>query len=698
MSAKSLTLVFMVLAMSALDASAVGALFIRPLRSNVEYQAMSIKSYDVSVQINDHVAVTHVDQTFINERNELVESTLIFPLPEGAVITDMWYHFNGQRFHANVREKAEAQAAYNAKVRRVIDPALLQEIGDNLFKLNIAPINPLSEVRVEVTYTEILSFSLGTTNYHHLLKTTGLSPKPLERMTLRIDATSSFRYDDVNSPSYASSPAHVIDIIDSNKVQVRLGDEGFVPTKNYHLRLVSNRSDVEMGTLTYVPVEADSFGVDPFFFTWVIPPSADATPLPKSIVFTADVSSSMEGNRMDQLRIAMEYFLDNLDANDRFNIVLFSTRAMPFAEEFVTATSDNIELARSFVRSRTALGLTNISDALKTSLSLNFDPSTANAVVFLTDGHPSWGETNSQLILDSIDEWNQQGAVVYPITLGEESSIALMRSVAKKTGGFLTQISDEDSIVVLIEDHLRRMSMPNLTNLDIDYGTLESHDVLPSVLPNAPVGSRIQQTGRYKVGGLYPVTLDGLMQETPFSLTRDVLFGDVNRNNRAVARLWAQAKIDALLEEILATGEQKELVDAVIDLSIRFGILTKYTALYSDPDEDEPDDPNDGGATSVPSDERPIETISIAVAPHPATADSRVTITIDEALADPVTVELVDAFGRPVGSIDMGYINMRTLELDLSEFSSTLGPGMYTIVVRIGDRTVTRSIIVLERN
>ena len=697
MSLKTLTIFLAVLCMASMEVFAVGALFVRPLRSNAEFEAMTIRTYDVNVQINDHVAVTHVDQTFFNERNDLVESTLIFPLPAGAVITDMWYHFNGKKYRASVREKAEAQAAYNAKVRRIIDPALLQEIGDNLFKLNIAPINPRSEVRVEIRYTEILDFALGTSHYKHLLKTTGLSPKPLTRMTLQIDARTSSRYDEANSPSFQNSPAHEIVVIDTNRIQVRLGDEGFVPTKNYHLRLIANRNDVEMGTLTYVPVPADSFGVDPFFFSWVIPPSANAQSLPRSVAFVADVSSSMDGNRMDQLREAIEYFLDNLSPVDRFNIVLFSTNVMPFAEKFVDATPDNIEAARQYVRTRTALGLTNISEALRDALHLDFHPETANAVVFLTDGHPSWGEVDAAKILDAVPHWNTSDAVVYPITIGEESSISLMQSIANMTGGFLTQISDEDSIVVLIEDHLRRMSMPNLTDLSIDYGTLESHDVLPVELPNAPVGSRITQSGRYKTGGWYPVTLQGIRQETPFSLTRDVLFGDLTRNNRAVARLWAVAKINALLEQIDLVGEQKELVDAVIDISIRFGILTRYTALYSDPDEDEPEDDN-GNTTSVGSEERPIETISIAVAPHPATMGSRISITFNGPVVGDPQVSIVDAFGRTIGVFHAGPLFGNQLDVDLNELSTSLPPGMYTIIVRVGDQTATKNIIVIEGN
>src|SRR5687767_12196315 len=145
--------------------SATGALFVRPLNSQATFTTMSIRTYDADVAIQDQIAVTHVDQTFYNASDARVEATYIFPLPDGAVITELIYWFNGKRYVANLRERKEAQQQYNDKVRRLIDPALLQELGDNIFKLNIAPIDPRSEVRFEITYAELLPYDFGFVDY-----------------------------------------------------------------------------------------------------------------------------------------------------------------------------------------------------------------------------------------------------------------------------------------------------------------------------------------------------------------------------------------------------------------------------------------------------------------------------------------------------------------------------------------------------
>jgi Ca-activated chloride channel family protein len=672
------------------QAFSIGALFVRPLNSNMTYDAISILTYDAKVAIQDHVATTVVDQTFFNDLNAQVESTFIFPLPPGAIITAMSYWVNGVKVTASVRERADAQASYDNKIRVRIDPALLQEIGDNVFKMNIAPINAKSPVRFEITYTEILGYSLGITSYTHFLKTNGLSPKPLEKISLTIRVRSAVELADVSSPTFGMQEAHKIEFVSLNEALATFGDENYTPTKNYLLNIIAKRTDVDMGTLTYVPVEEDSFGIEPFFLTWVVPPDRDVKPLPRSVVFVADVSSSMEGRRIEQVRQAMEQFLDELTPEDRFNIITFSTNAIGFRESFVDASAENIELARGFVRSRTALGLTNISEAMRQALTQDYLPETANIAIFLTDGEPSWGELNTSIILDSVRRWNTNFVRIYPITVGEETSITLMRDFAKISGGYLTEVANDDDIAVAVKDQLARISLPNLNNPTITYGTLVTRDVLPSVLPNVAVGGRLVQTGRYEVGGIYPVTLRGLMMGAAYSKTKDVLFGDSTTNNKAVARLWANEKINELLDEIVRIGEKKELVDAVIDLSIRFGILTKYTALYADPDDQNP--------TGVPADQRPVELTEITIAPLPATRQSIVTVNIDAQYAGQrLIISVVDFLGRELYVLFDGASAIGPIQLKLfSDNGPLLVPGTYFIVSRVANQRWTKSIVIME--
>jgi Ca-activated chloride channel family protein len=672
------------------NATASGVLFVRPLRSTTTYQSMLIKNYDASVSIQDHIATTHVDQTFTNTMNAQVESTMLFPLPEGAVITEMIYWFNGKRYVASIREKKEAQAAYDANLRKYMDPALLQETGDNVFKLNIAPIEPLTDVRVEITYTEILPYSSGKLTYTHLLRTTGASPQPLQRVSVRVEARTQAAWTTCTTPGFENSTANQIVIENEHLCRTTFGDEKYTATRDYRVVLTQRHDALDMGVLTYQPVPADSFGVDGFFAAWALPPDTETAMLTRNIVFVADVSSSMEGTRIQQLKLALQTFLQNLRPSDNFNIVTFSTNVQRLAPDVIPASAENIAAASAFVREQTALGLTNISSALDAALHMSYQDSTANIIVFLTDGLASWGVLDENAIIDSVVKNNPNTSVrMYPIGVGPEPSKSFLNRLATRNGGFTTYITQDDSIAVLVADHLRRISMPFMTALKLSYGALQASDILPKTLPDLTVGSRVMQFGRYLTGGLQPVTLTGKIRQKEFSLSKDVFFGDTALNNRAVARLWARFKINALLDEIATVGERKELVDAVIDLSKRFGILTKYTALYADPND--PKNPTDVADDNAEA--RPIETSNVQLTPNPVRDHAAIDLRLPlRTSASTLKVSLVDALGRLMMVLHdaPSYGGDVTIAWSLSDAGlASLPNGLYYVVVQLGDQIVS---------
>ncbi len=572
------------------ECTAVGALYVRPLNSQQTYTVMSIKTHDAVVKIQDQVAETHVDQTFYNDMSARVESTFIFPLPEGAVITELIYWFNGRKYSASLREREEAQKAYNDKIRQYIDPALLQYFGENVFKLNIAPIEPYSLVRFEITYAELLPYEFGNINYRYYLNTTGLSPKPLERVSISVDATTTKTFTTFFSPSHGNSTAAQAVQIAPDHYTFNFGDENFVPGHDLLLSFDTRRPGVDMNVLTYVPTPADSFGVDKFYALWITPPDTVITENipPRDIVFTADISSSMEGKRILRLKEALAVFLDELTPNDRFDLVVFSTSVLRFREDLVPATPENIADARKFVSKLGALGLTNIDAALRHSLDMTFDTTKENILIFMTDGSPTAGDTGIASIVANTSALNTSGVRIYPFGIGDGLSRTLLDDLGKRNNGYSTYISADDSIATAIANYFRRLSFTAYTDLELDFDGLQIYDQYARVLPNLQWGSQVLQFGRYINAGTFPVQLSGMNGTKPFVMTTPVSFGDIKGGNRAVARLWASRKIDFLLNEITLYGEKKELVDAVIDLSIRFGILTPYTAFYVDPTEENP--------------------------------------------------------------------------------------------------------------
>ena len=248
-----------------------GVLYVRPRWSSEPYQKVWIKLIEVDVTIQDQVAETHVDQVFFNELTTSVEAIYIFPLPENAMITELVYWVNGERFEAEIRERQDAINDYNQKLRQWLDPALLEYLGDNLFRLSIVPINAETDFRTEITYVELLKYDFGISSYKYLVNTLELSSQPLQTVHFTLDAQSQNAYKYFDSPSHTGSAATEIIKLDENHYTFEFGDEEFYPDTDIEIEFETIRSEVEYSLLTYTPAPEDSFGTDSFYALWITP-------------------------------------------------------------------------------------------------------------------------------------------------------------------------------------------------------------------------------------------------------------------------------------------------------------------------------------------------------------------------------------------------------------------------------------------
>ncbi len=565
---------------------AVGALFCRPRWSSQEYQKMWIKSITANVDIQEQIAVTTVKQSFYNELNTSVESIFIFPLPENATITKLVYWVNGERFEASIRERQQAINDYNEKLRHWLDPALLEYLGDNLFRLSIVPINAQSEVKTEITYVEPLIYDLGKVNYLFQLNTLQLSSKPLQTVTVNLDASSQYPYLKFSSPSHYNSSAAQITKISDNHYKMFFGDENFYPDKDLKVEFETKRDSVHFNVLTYIPSDEDSIGNDKFYSIWISPPDQlDSDEIiPKDIIFTADVSSSMEGERITQVKDALKNFLSKLNSNDKFNIITFGTFVTKFKDNLVEANQNNIEEANSFVNNMFALGLTNISDALNESLNQSFEDSTANDLIFLTDGNPTWGDTSTVSILSGVKANNSKNVQIFSFGVGENVSRSFLTTLSVENHGLSHFVTDDDSIALVVNYLYEKISKPVMTDIQIYFGGLQPWDQYPKTVSDLFWGSQVTQLGLFKNSGTYEITLRGKLRSKDVEYKKIINFPDSVGGHRFVPRLWAKEKINNILNLIEMYGETPELVNQVIELSYRFQILTPYTAFYVDPD------------------------------------------------------------------------------------------------------------------
>ncbi|MGC8880496.1 MAG: VIT domain-containing protein, partial [Anaerolineae bacterium] len=118
---------------------------------------LTVKYHRVTVTIQDQVAVTYIDQVFVNDTGGTVEGSYLFPLPEEAAISEFTMWVDGQPISGQILTRDEARRRYDEIVRGRRDPALLEYVGRDLFQASIFPIAPGEERRIGLKYAQVLS-------------------------------------------------------------------------------------------------------------------------------------------------------------------------------------------------------------------------------------------------------------------------------------------------------------------------------------------------------------------------------------------------------------------------------------------------------------------------------------------------------------------------------------------------------------
>jgi Ca-activated chloride channel homolog len=568
---------------------AIGALYARRALSSDNGTPLWLEKYDASVTITDQIAVTHVDQTFKNETSNRLEGIFIFPLPDNAIVTEIALWINGVRVVGSVLENDTARAKYESVVRRSIDPALLEYLGNNIFKLSVFPIEPLGNVmcerRIEITYAELLPYNQGTVEYDFFMKTVNLTPKPVQRASCVFEWTSQKKIVSLTSPTYGtSSELSIVKISDTHYTGV-IGNENSNTEKDFKLDCVFQNDVYDLNHLTYAPrtdslkMFFDSTGDNPYYVLWVTPPDT-AQPIRKNVTFVADVSSSMSGTRITQLRQSLKAMVSMLSPSDMFNIVAFNQAVDTFRTTQVLADSTNKGLATTFINQLTEMGLTDMEDALETALAGAWDDTSVNALVFLTDGKPTWPPSTSVTrIIDTVKTYNTKHVAIFTFGIGNDLDSGLLKRLAKENDGFSTLISADDSISAMMGTFMHKISYPLIKNISLNYGTLETSDILPSPLPNLYSGTQLTVLGRYKGTGTPTITFKGTRGKDSLLLKLDLAFPAGAESHPFVPRMWASAKINWLLDEIAMYGALQELVDQVKRLGKKYSIITPYTSM-----------------------------------------------------------------------------------------------------------------------
>ncbi|HOJ58768.1 MAG TPA: VIT and VWA domain-containing protein [bacterium] len=534
--------------------------------------SLPIQSYKVQTTINEQVAVTHIEQVFFNPYKQRLEGTYMLAVPEGANISKFTLEVDGEQVKAEVLDKDKAESIYQSIVRKQRDPGILAFSGKGLIQARVFPIEPEKTKKIEIRYEEILPYDRGVCRYQYALATEKICKKPIDYVEIKVDISNNTPIKNIYSPSHEVKIER-----DTNfKAHLKYSDENVLPENDFQLIYTVSTDPIGINVLTFKEEDKDGF-----FLLMAAPeiPKPESVN-PKDVIFVLDKSGSMKGNnKIEQAKEALEFCVRSLNKEDRFAVVIFSDEIETLTGKLTSAGKEEIDSICKKIKEIDASGGTNIDGALKTALRVVEESSRPTYVLFLTDGRPTVGERDIKEILAHVQKWNEFKCRIFAFGVGFDVNTALLDEISQKNKGLATYVKPNEDIEVSVSSMYAKIADPVLSDLELDFGSLEVSKIYPKELPDLFSGSQLVVLGRYEEGGTAPVTLSGKVGGEKKKFTEEFTFTKENTKLEYIPRLWAARRIGYLMNEIRLNGHNQELVEEIIELSRKYGILTEYTAF-----------------------------------------------------------------------------------------------------------------------
>lgn len=533
----------------------------------------SIRFRHMEATVVDGVARVTARQAFVNEAPYQREGIYLFPFPENSAVNRFALVIDGKTYEAELLGREEAVRTYERIVGVRRDPALLEFVNRQTFRLRIFPFPPRGEREVVVRYEQLLRRQGNTYRFVYPLRVERLSDKPVKEATITVRIRSRSPIKTVYSPSHPISVR-------------RPSDHEAIVT--YEASNVREQEDFVL----YYSVSEGEFGVtllayrnranrDGYFLLFLSPKLQweERGGLVKDMLFVFDRTGSMSGEKIEQAKEALKFCVERLNAGDRFNIIAFNESPDLLWRNLQPATETNKREAVRFIEGLTAQGGTNINEALLTALPLLSDRDRPRYLMFLTDGLPTVGETDVNKILANVNSANEAKVRIFVFGVGYDVNAPFLDRLANENGGASVYVRPKESVEGKISDLFTMINEPVLTDVQFEFEGVRVRDVYPKAVPDLFRGTEVVLAGAYAEGGKATFRLTGKINGRKQTFNFKLEFPELETEHDFVPRIWAARKIGYLLDELATKGRNPELIDEIVRLSKEFGVLTEFTAF-----------------------------------------------------------------------------------------------------------------------
>ena len=541
-------------------------------------QDYQVEELVLEVDVNGQQADCNLRTAIRNIGNNILEMDYLAPLPEGGAVSGLTLLADGKEMPGEMYPKDKALAIYQEIVSNMRDPALLEYAGRNTYRARIFPIPPRETRTLDLRFVFLLPkesdevslqiplagpLTIGKTIGHQeVLVKIQNAPGLKNIYTPLAETTVNTRSESGATVKFKSAKTPALDV--------------------FRLFFQAEKSPVGGMILSHKPES----GEDGFFLFLAEPDLSrnEQKRAAKNVIFVLDKSGSMSGTKFKQAQGAIKFVLERLDKDDNFNLIDYSSKVASWQPELMDMSPSNRKAAVQYVDDLRVGGSTNIEEALKAGFKQAGNSGRPTYILFMTDGLPTAGATDEIALAGIAKNANAKGAArLFAFGVGFDVNARLLDRLSGQAGGASVFVSPDEDIESKVSAFFAKMDSPALTRPDLDIDR-KTNRVIPAELSDMFIGGQMVVVGRYPKGGEAEFTLRGRVGEQKEAYTYKTKLADgPTEGGDFIALLWAQRRIGELIDEIdLAGGRpNKELVDELVELSKRYGILTPYTSFLA---------------------------------------------------------------------------------------------------------------------
>jgi len=301
--------------------------------------------------------------------------------------------------------------------------------------------------------------------------------------------------------------------------------------------------------------------------------------IPKEIIFLVDASGSIGMGRLTQFEEGLIYSLKHLNPDDRFNILVFKDKSIPFSPVSMKPEAKNIKNAVEFLNGLRSWSTTDIYDALRTSIDLK-DPFVPSYRVFISDGFPTTGMINTRRVINEISRINDNRVSIFTFGGGVDVDPYMLDFIAFKNRGWSRVVGREYFIGIEFSKLYDEIKDPLLLNVRYYVSGLEAQEIFPQTMPDFFKGSQFVIFGKYTNEDHFAVQIRGEAAKDKKEFIVSASLKDAPVGDKQIARDWAFHKVYYLISELKYNENNRALLNAIHDLCVKYRIVTPYSISF----------------------------------------------------------------------------------------------------------------------